>query len=906
MRITREERRRDGTPRTVHRLAMTRARRSRRRTLQPSGVLATRAVALAATDPQQARALGLAARRRARGDGDPAELSTAELAVGSALRELNDLPGSLRHLRRAVHVAERHDLGLHAARARHALAGALAARGDLEAALRENQQAEPALGGGELGRLYAQRMTIHYIQGRLDDALKLSRRALPILRRAGDRLHEAKVLNNRAMVLSYRGALAAAEADLRRAGQLYGDLGMRRLEADTRQNLGYVAALRGDLPAALAWFDRADAWFRTNGIVDAVGLRDRCEALLPAGLVVEARRAAQEAVRHLEAEGRGSFLAEARLLLSEAALRDGDPATARIEADRALRSFARQRRSRWVAVARYAALRAAWIGGERSRALLAAARRAAAGLADAGWVVPALDARLIAAQLALELGRLEEARGELASAARARRRGPVDLRSRAWHAEALVRLAGGDRRGAESALRAGMRVLYAFRGALGATELRVHASAHARDVARLGLRLALEEGRADRVLAWAERWRAGALRLRPVRPSGDTALEDALAELRQVVGQVEQAALAGRDTAALRRRQATLERAVQHRARHGTGDAYALPQPPDVTELAVLLGERALVEVVELDGQLHAVVLVAGRLSLHRLGDLREVARELAGLRFGLRRLAFAHGSAASLEAAGQAVAHAAGGLDDLLMGPLRARLGAERPLVLVPTGVLHALPWSVLPSLAGRPLSVAPSAALWRRAASAAPPPRHGRVVIVEGPGLPGAAGEVAALAGRYPEATCLAGRAATVAAVGAALGGAGLAHVAAHGAFRVDNPLFSALQLADGPLTVYDLEGLARAPRRLVLSACDSGLSGVRPGDELMGLAGALFALGMTTLVASVIPVPDAATKELMLALHRGLQAGLSPAHALARAQAEWGRDPAVSAGFVCFGAG
>ena len=868
---------------------------------------AARALALAPTDPRQARALGLAARRQARADDDPAALSTAELALGNATRELHDLPAAVRHLRQAIQIAERHDLGLHAARARHHLSIALASHGDLEAALRENLRAEPALRGGDLGRLYAQRAAIHYIQGRLDDALDLSRRALPILRRAGDQLGEAKLLNNRAMVHSYRGALRAADADLRRAGQLYAETGMERLEADTRQNLGYVAALRGDLPAALAWFDRADAWFRANGIVDAVGLRDRCEALLPAGLVVEARRAAEEAVRQLAAERQRSYLAEARLLLSEAALRDGDTVTARVEAERARLAFARQRRSRWVAVARYAELRAAWRGGERSQALRTSARRAAAALGDAGWVVPALDAHLIAAQLALELGRLEEARDELASAAGARRRGPVDLRSRAWHAEALVRLAGGDRRGAESALRAGMRVLEAFRGALGATELRAHVSAHVGDLARLGLRLAVEERRADRVLAWAERWRAGALQLRPVRPSGDSALEDALAELRQVVSQIEQGALAGRATAGLRRRQATLEQTVQRRARHEAGDAYGLVPRPSVAELRGLLGERALVEVVALDGRLHAVVLAGGRLSLHHLGELQEVSRELAALRFGLRRLAFAHGSAPSMEAAATAVAYAAGRLDELLVGPVRARLG-ERPLVLVPTGVLHALPWSALPSLAGRPLSVAPSAALWRRAAAAAPDTREAgrRVVVVEGPGLPGAAGEVAALAGRYPDATCLAGPAATVAAVAEALDGAGLAHVAAHGAFRVDNPLFSSLQLADGPLTVYDLEGLGRAPRRLVLSACDSGLSGVRPGDELMGLAGALFALGMSTLVASVIPVPDAATKELMLALHQGLQAGLTPAHALARAQSGWGQDAAVPASFVCFGAG
>ena len=130
--------------------------------------------------------------------------------------------------------------------------------------------------------------------------------------------------------VSIEGAETAYEPE-----QLAAALRMDGLVATTRQNLGYVAALRGDLPAALTWFDRADAWFRANGTVDAVGLRDRCEALLPAGLVVEARQAAEEAVHHLARLRQASSLAEARLLLSEAALRDGDPGTAKAEADRA-------------------------------------------------------------------------------------------------------------------------------------------------------------------------------------------------------------------------------------------------------------------------------------------------------------------------------------------------------------------------------------------------------------------------------------------------------------------------------------------------------------------------------------------------------------------------------------------
>jgi CHAT domain-containing protein len=98
-----------------------------------------------------------------------------------------------------------------------------------------------------------------------------------------------------------------------------------------------------------------------------------------------------------------------------------------------------------------------------------------------------------------------------------------------------------------------------------------------------------------------------------------------------------------------------------------------------------------------------------------------------------------------------------------------------------------------------------------------------------------------------------------------------------------------------------VYDLERVRRGPRRLVLSACDSGLSAVHPGDELMGLASAVFSMGTSTLVASVVPVADDVTKALMIALHTDLANGLRPSVALAGAQQRVRAD-----GFVCFGAG
>jgi CHAT domain-containing protein len=95
-------------------------------------------------------------------------------------------------------------------------------------------------------------------------------------------------------------------------------------------------------------------------------------------------------------------------------------------------------------------------------------------------------------------------------------------------------------------------------------------------------------------------------------------------------------------------------------------------------------------------------------------------------------------------------------------------------------------------------------------------------------------------------------------------------LAHVAAHGTFRGDNPLFSSLQLDDGPLTVYDLESLGRAPYRLVLSSCESGRAAPAGADELLGLASSMMPMGTAGIIAAVVPVSDRVTPGIMDSLH------------------------------------
>jgi CHAT domain-containing protein len=251
-----------------------------------------------------------------------------------------------------------------------------------------------------------------------------------------------------------------------------------------------------------------------------------------------------------------------------------------------------------------------------------------------------------------------------------------------------------------------------------------------------------------------------------------------------------------------------------------------------------------------------------------------------------------------------QQVRDAAGRFQELVLGPVLPVVG-DRSLVLVPTGQLHATPWAALPAIAQRAVTVAPSSALWRRGRRGSYPDPCRNPVLVAGPGLPAAAAEVEALRAVYPKSRRLVDADALARAVAGALDGASIAHVAAHAQFRADNPLFSSLELADGPLTVYDLEGLGNPPATVVLSACQVGLSGVRAGDEVMGMVAALLGAGTRTVIAAVLPVPDEATFPFMVALHRALSLGQAPMRALAAAQSGATTNPAGAA-FVCFGAG
>ena len=77
---------------------------------------------------------------------------------------------------------------------------------------------------------------------------------------------------------------------------------------------------------------------------------------------------------------------------------------------------------------------------------------------------------------------------------------------------------------------------------------------------------------------------------------------------------------------------------------------------------------------------------------------------------------------------------------------------------------------------------------------------------------------------------ARVLRGDAATAAAVSALASSVDVLHVAAHGRHSAENPMFSGVQLVDGPWFGYDIDQLRAVPDVVLLSACEVGRSSVR----------------------------------------------------------------------------
>ncbi|HSF99322.1 MAG TPA: CHAT domain-containing protein [Ornithinibacter sp.] len=708
------------------------------------------------------------------------------------------------------------------------------------------------------------------------------------------------------------GRTAEAATEFERARDIAVDHDLVDQEFKARHNQALAAFLDGDLARALVLMRQADA-------MDAAVSRDRArldqaEVLLEAGLVDGARAALSEALTAARSEGHRLEEGEISLRLARCDLLAGDLDGARRHVRQATAAY---RTRQAVELVREAELVRATVdvaaGHHLPAVVTAMARRTehtgATRAADRAAVRLEAEARLL-------LGDLDGAEDRLATLGRSHRE---SLPSRLHETLVRARLDAGRGRHVEAERRitTGNRLLAAHQFQSSSLEVRAALALHGRRLALFDVERAIVAGDPDGILTSVERWRAISHRINPVTTSTDpelTTLTRELRRLRRLVSEHE-----GQPPADIVSQVAHLEEQVSQREWSLTvGDASVATVPPvDSDEARGAAADRGatVVEFFEFGGDLWTILLEDGRLDVTRMVAVDTVRDHVTRLRRDLRAHAMVAPGSPMDAVLARATASSLAAVDHTFNPGGRA----SARVVIIPSRSLAAVPWSLLPSLAGRPVTVAPSLTRWVRGSArgdTAPGNTAGLapVAALYGPGLARTGPEIRAVRAAWsgngaqsgsgarsggqtasdaPDADTDMGSdtdaaPATSDDVIHALDSARVVHLAAHGTHEAQSPLFSSVRMADGPVFAHEFPRPVAA-EHVALSACDVGQFSTRAGDEPLGLATALLSLGATSVLAAVAPVADHVAADAMVAYHEVLATGEDAATAWSQAAAE-----------------
>ena len=703
--------------------------------------------------------------------------------------------------------------------------------------------------------------------------------ALERAARAGLAVTQAEIEASMGNLALFRGRYDRALDLLERSRRRYAALGMPHQSAVAELELA-DAHLELNLAAeALATYERVAPTFAQLGMraEQARSLAQAGRAAYAAGRAAEAHKFLAEARALYAAEG--NVVGEAYVTLTEAQLHhaEGDHARTAVLAAQAEAPLAQ-------AGARRRALLARWLRGEAARA----------------------EGHERLAQVLIE-----------ATLAEAEAQALPQIAERCHTSLGMLAAARGDPAAAEESFKRAVSLVEDLRASLPAEEFRTAFVADKLAPYDELVRLCLDAPGGVRVEeaflhAEAARSRAlvelmsGALDAQPrARDPFEAELFEQLERLREELNwfysRIDRPVEAARGAEAMRalhdsvreRETRTLE-IMRQLQQHGE-QVFARAAPPDLDALRRELGaETALVEYASLDGELLAFVFTEDGVEVVRgLASEREVSAALAGFRF--QTDALRHGAArvrAHMDVLGARARRHLAALYEMLLRPLENFLGARR-LVVVPHRALHYVPFHALHDgeahvVERREVSYAPSAGVLLRCLEK--PARAIESALLLGVAderVTHVRDEIKALVPLFPRATALLDGEATIAALRAGAPRADLLHLACHGQFRPDSPLFSSLRLGDGWLTARDAYTLDLSAGLVTLSACETGVSAVAPGDELIGLVRGFFYAGAPSLLLSLWTVDDEATAELMADFYKHLIAGARPAAALRAAQ-------------------
>jgi len=371
-----------------------------------------------------------------------------------------------------------------------------------------------------------------------------------------------------------------------------------------------------------------------------------------------------------------------------------------------------------------------------------------------------------------------------------------------------------------------------------------------------------------------------------VRDSGSSALARKTGELREELNwynhriELEQIRQEGVDRDRLERlqrqarsREVELLRILRESPSHEPEGAILEARHITTTELrAALPPSAALIEYYSAGDRLLAAVVTRDEMEVFPVAVVPRVIELLQLLRFQLSkcRIESAYRDQFQQLAMGATLSH----LEQLyaeLIAPLRIP-PRIRHLIFVPHGSLHFLPFHALRCgeeyLCDRyTVSYAPSAALFALCQQRRVTNNQNSLVLgIPDRRAPQILGEVQSVAALLGDADLFIGEHATAEVLRSRGAECALLHIATHGIYRHDNPMFSAIKLGDSYLNLYDLYQLRLGAKLVTLSGCATGMNFVAAGDELLGLQRGLFCAGAASLLLSLWDVHDDSTARLM----------------------------------------
>jgi CHAT domain-containing protein len=528
---------------------------------------------------------------------------------------------------------------------------------------------------------------------------------------------------------------------------------------------------------------------------------------------------------------------------------------------------------------------------------VALAREVVAAFDAHHCVLQAARARLVLADCLLDTGDVDKA----ASLYRSALETLHDIPSLAWQAHAglgHVAASRGEERAAYDHLVAAIHNIEIAVERLGLDELQAGFMSDKIDVYKQAVQLALRLGERDGAFGHVERSKSGVWRDFLSQGQAEAGDQDEIQTLRQqwhwlytrLTRPDEEGDLRGGETQARWAELRALERQIAQARRETLQHLQTRPRltPADIQQHVP--PDVLLVDYYCTTSQVIAFVIARDDIRVcEPIASLAAVARLVNRWQFHLSSIRMLPVSQLLDEAL--EILH---DLYGLLVSPLEPYVGTHSTLWVVPHDLIWAIPFAALHdgsqylidrlTIAYIPGLIPPG----KPASDVASAVDHPLVVgYSEGGRLVHAIREAERVSETLMNAETLLESEATMDRVRTAASTCSLLHLATHGVFRTDAPLFSSIHLADGWLTAGDLEGWSLPLAELVtLSACETGMS-LRRGGDLLGLARSLFRAGARRVLASQWAAHDASTAALMPHFYRELGDGKGASVALRGAQ-------------------